>query len=572
MTTTELTIRVLLLEDDPADAELIVHELRRAGLQVEWQRVETETAFVAALEPSLNVILADYSLPQFDGARALAILHATMLDIPFIIVSGAVGEDVVVEMMQRGASDYLLKDRMARLGPAVTYAVAQRRARRVQQEAEADQRINEALTYTLFNPVTSHFAVLDQQGVIVAVNDTWTEFARENDGAPSRTAAGEGADVAQAALTRIAAMLDGSVHEFSLGYPCDSPNLPRWFVLRVAPLRAAERLYGWTAHEVEGRSVVDVTPSKVSQADSRELMEQLRAARSWTGEVELRHRNGTTFPAEVTNAPVVDESGQLTGIIGDSTDISSRKRVEAELINRAFHDVLSGLPNRALVLDRLNQRLADSGRRKRTFAVLFLDLDDFKVVNDSLGHLVGDQVLVLMAQRLQRAVRPRDTVGRFGGDEFVLLIDEVDAPADALRCAERILACIRQPLTIDGRELVLTTSIGIALGAPASTVQRDNDLLRQSDIALYQAKAVGKGRAAHSTFTGGGRAESTLANKTVWRRGAITGPDADTVRCPICLAVYTRWGPPAPDPRAAAAEVRSALHSQCPRHPDQISL
>lgn len=259
--------------------------------------------------------------------------------------------------------------------------------------------------------------------------------------------------------------------------------------------RSAERLYGWTADEVRGRSIIDATPSTVAQGQSLGLMERLRSGESWTGEVEVRRRDGSTFPAEVTNAPVVDEQGQLTGIIGVSSDITTRKKIEGELINRAFHDTLTGLPNRALVLERLTHRLAGEGHERHSMALFFLDLDGFKVVNDSLGHAFGDRLLSSVAQRLQHAVRPGDTVGRFGGDEFVLLIDAVTSPESTLRFAERILEHVCRPIVLDGREFVLTTSIGITLITPAAVDQDAADLLRQADIALYQAKAMGKGRA-----------------------------------------------------------------------------
>lgn len=172
-------------------------------------------------------------------------------------------------------------------------------------------------------------------------------------------------------------------------------------------------------------------------------------------------------------------------------DITDRKRAEEELAYRAFHDALTGLPNRALFLDRLERALNLARRSRDLMAVLFLDLDRFKLINDSLGHDAGDQFLVTVAQRLARNVRDGDTVARFGGDEFTVLLERINDAGEAAAVAERLIAALDTPFVIAGREVTASTSIGIALATdPAITA---TDLLREADAALYRAKVAQRG-------------------------------------------------------------------------------
>ncbi len=163
-------LRVLILEDNPADAELMLHELRRAGFDPAWQRVETEADYLARLDPTLDLILADYSLPQFDGLRALQLLRAQGLDIPFIIVSGSISEEVAVECMKQGAADYLLKDRLARLGPAVAHALEQKRLREERQRAEERLRESEERFRSVAQSAPDAILIANGSGQIISWN------------------------------------------------------------------------------------------------------------------------------------------------------------------------------------------------------------------------------------------------------------------------------------------------------------------------------------------------------------------------------------------------------------------
>ncbi len=285
------------------DAELMVHELRRAGFDPQWQRVETEADFLAHLNQELDVVLADYSLPQFDAQRALEHLKKRGLDVPFIIVSGCIGEERAVECMKYGATDYLLKDRLTRLGQAVRKAVDEKCLR------------------------------------------------------------------------------------------------------------------------------------------------------------------------------------------------DDRHRVEKQLVHNSFHDALTGLPNRALFLDRAQRCLHQMERREGyLFAVLAVDLDGFQAINASFGQPAGDKVLIEIGERLVGKVRFGDTVARLGGDEFALLLDDVKDVSNAMRVAERLQEGLAKPFLVDGREILTSASVGIA--SSIRTYKRADDALRDAGTAMARAKRLGPGQVA----------------------------------------------------------------------------
>lgn len=206
-------------------------------------------------------------------------------------------------------------------------------------------------------------------------------------------------------------------------------------------------------------------------------------------EYRMRQADGEYLWVLVRGVAEQTWDGQLR-MAGSQTDISERKRAEAELEHAARHDPLTGLANRAR-LDEQLQRILQRRRREARgeAALLFIDLDRFKLINDSLGHTVGDQVLVTVAQRLSACLRPGDQLFRFGGDEFIVLLDGLQRPEDIERVAQRILDCLHQPLSLDERTLVVSASIGIA---SLSGQERALDALRAADLALYRAKEAGK--------------------------------------------------------------------------------
>ncbi len=205
------------------------------------------------------------------------------------------------------------------------------------------------------------------------------------------------------------------------------------------------------------------------------------------------HKSGTPIWVLQSASVARNAGGEALHLILQIQDITERKRAEEQVHHAAFHDALTGLPNRTLLSDRLSLALARAKRNKEyQFAVLFLDLDRFKLVNDSLGHTLGDQLLVELGRRLEVCMRKADTVARLGGDEFGMLLDGIKDPYDAIYIAERIQEELLEPFTLNGHEFLTTTSIGIAFSQTG--YERPEDILRDADIAMYRAKANGKAR------------------------------------------------------------------------------
>lgn len=214
-------------------------------------------------------------------------------------------------------------------------------------------------------------------------------------------------------------------------------------------------------------------------------------------EYRIRHKDGSYRWMLNRGLAVRDESGQAYRMAGSQTDITDRKNAEAQLLYDAFHDALTGLPNRALFMDRLEHVIASAKRHPRyLYGVLFLDLDRFKVINDSLGHGIGDKLLVEVGQRLKSCLRPGDTVARLGGDEFAILLEDIADAADAEEITQRIEEVLSPHYAIQGHEIFTTQSIGLALRS--DRYEWPEQILRDADIAMYEAKS--KGRSRHEFF------------------------------------------------------------------------
>jgi diguanylate cyclase (GGDEF)-like protein/PAS domain S-box-containing protein len=252
-------------------------------------------------------------------------------------------------------------------------------------------------------------------------------------------------------------------------------------------------LLGWNAEAMLGHKPMYLG---MDHPDDMEIVERswteaLRGDSSRTASYRARRRDGSIVWLETTFRAVRDAEGEPQEMVCVSRDVSERKSAELELAHRALHDGLTGLPNRTLFLDRLGQALRNSRRRDGGLAVLFLDLDRFKVVNDSLGHKAGDRLLVDVAMRLSSALRPSDTLARFGGDELTLLCEDIGDESDARAIADRLLATFAEPFAVQDGEAFLQASIGIALSRDG--FEAPEDLIRDADAAMYRAKERGDG-------------------------------------------------------------------------------
>ena len=210
-------------------------------------------------------------------------------------------------------------------------------------------------------------------------------------------------------------------------------------------------------------------------------------------EHRLRRRDGEHCWVSCRGLVVRDESGKPMRMAGSMTDITERKEAEQRLFHDAFHDALTGLPNRALFTNLLKRSIGHAQRSsRRRYAVLFLDLDRFKVLNDSLGHSYGDRLLVALGGRLEACLRPGDTVARLGGDEFIILLDDISEASDATRVADRVKHSLESPFNLGEHEVFTSVSIGISLGS--TSYEDPDDVIRDADLAMYRAKSRGKGR------------------------------------------------------------------------------
>jgi diguanylate cyclase (GGDEF)-like protein/PAS domain S-box-containing protein len=273
-------------------------------------------------------------------------------------------------------------------------------------------------------------------------------------------------------------------------------------ILRVN--QAFTRITGYSADDVIGR-----TPDLLKSGRQKEefyiaMWESIKDRGSWEGEVWNRRKNGDVYPEQLTITAVKDATGVIANYVGTFTDITTSKAATEAIKTLAFYDPLSQLPNRRLLIDRLTHAMATNKRSNTYGALMFLDLDNFKPVNDTHGHVVGDALLIEAAQRLTNCIREMDTVARFGGDEFVVMLQELDVDkvasiAQATAVAEKIQVVLSDPyvltispeLTVEHR---CTVSIGVVMFISHEAGQ--DDLMRCADIAMYQAKDAGRNQIA----------------------------------------------------------------------------
>ncbi|MBS1191079.1 MAG: histidine kinase [Rhodocyclaceae bacterium] len=250
------------------------------------------------------------------------------------------------------------------------------------------------------------------------------------------------------------------------------------------------RLTGYTAAEVVGRNPRFLQSGRQDSDFYAKMWAELLDVGHWQGEIWNRRKDGEVMAEWLTINSIRGDDGHIIKYAGIFSDITEKKRDEERVLSLAYFDPLTGLPNRRLLIDRLSQSIANAHRHGFKLALMFLDLDLFKRINDSLGHDSGDAVLIEVGKRLQAGVREGDTVARIGGDEFVVLLPELNEVADAARLASRLIASVKAPLSLAGHEVCVTTSIGIAIYPEDS----DNPevLMKCADTAMYQAKQTGR--------------------------------------------------------------------------------
>ncbi|OIQ87135.1 cyclic di-GMP phosphodiesterase Gmr [mine drainage metagenome] len=264
-------------------------------------------------------------------------------------------------------------------------------------------------------------------------------------------------------------------------------------ILRVNA--AFTSLTGYAAHEVVGQTPAMLRSGEHDEGFYQALWETLAQDHYWQGEIWNRHKSGEVCPVWLTVTTLLDDAGKVANYVSSLSDIRQFKRAEEQIHKLAYFDALTGLPNRRMLYDRLKQAIALTGRTHGHGAILFIDLDNFKIINDTRGHDVGDMLLIEVSQRLQSCVRGEDTVARLGGDEFVLMVDRLsDSPDQVVSqieaVGEKVLQLFARPFVLDGKQHYVTPSIGVSLfHDPGITV---DELLKRADTAMYQAKQSGR--------------------------------------------------------------------------------
>lgn len=264
----------------------------------------------------------------------------------------------------------------------------------------------------------------------------------------------------------------------------DTTNTLRWVN------RAFTETTGYSQEEVIGKNPKILSSGKQDSEFYQQMWNEIRENGSWKGEIWNRRKNGEIYPELLSVSVLRDVRGKITHYVGIFSDISERKASEEKILHLAHHDNLTGLPNRNLLYDRLTLALSGARRNHKKLALLFVDLDNFKAVNDGYGHHVGDELLKEVAQRLSGLFRSSDTVARLGGDEFLILINEVSDEAAAVAAAEKILAAIPSDLEIGGKKMGVTPSIGIAIYPEHG--ENLETLIQHADDAMYASKNAGR--------------------------------------------------------------------------------
>lgn len=453
-------LNVLIIEDVPEDIELIVLALESAQLAFTYDATTLASHCQTLLSTqTYDAVLSDYRLPNLNGLQVFEMLKASQQDIPFILVTGSLGEEAAVECIKAGMTDYVLKDRLFRLPTVLKRALQEFELRR-QQKAAIAQIQQQAKREAIVNRIVQ---AMRQTLLLEEVLQTTVDQLHEALQV-SRCAIFQ-PNVDPSAPSTIEYLSDASNdRESLLGDSCmlyehyrNTLDADQSVVIHDTHCDAVPSSIQAIAQSYSVRSIIIVSLFYQQTSLGGICLQQCDRQRNWTDdEITLIRAIADQCAIAIHQAKLYQQA---------QTELAERQRIEAQLRHDAFHDSLTGLPNRALLINRLEHALHLMQRRSirqqtsdiLQFAVLFLDLDRFKVINDSLGHTVGDRLLKKVAHQLQSCLRMGDTVARLGGDEFVVLLEDIQSATDAIEAAHRVHAVLKAPIVLDGHEIFITT-------------------------------------------------------------------------------------------------------------------
>jgi diguanylate cyclase (GGDEF)-like protein/PAS domain S-box-containing protein len=427
------SLRLLMIEDNDDDAQLLLVKLRRAGYDPDYLRVDSETGLREALQDdSWQVVVSDYAMPGFSGLKALQVLREQNRETPFILVSGTVGEEIAVEAMRSGANDYIMKDNLTRLVPAIERELRESRERSDRRRAE------EALYQERERALITLHSIGD--GVITTDADGRVDY-----------------------MNPVAESVTGWTYGEAQGYP----------LTEVLPLIDES-----TRHPIESPASITLRSGRVVNISEQCV---------------LVNRHGQEFHIEDSAAPIFDRDNRIIGAVLVFHDVTRERRMAHQMTWQATHDSLTGLANRNEFADRLANLLASlSSESSRQHALLYLDLDQFKVINDTCGHDAGDELLKQLSRTLRANVPASAALARLGGDEFGILLDNVNLE-QAMNTANQLLKAFAD-FTFQWHERRF--NVGVSIGMVP--IQRDTSsasfVLSAADVACYVAKESGRNR------------------------------------------------------------------------------
>ncbi|MCG8316104.1 MAG: EAL domain-containing protein [Pseudomonadales bacterium] len=434
------SFHTILAVDDKLDLLTSIKSL----LEIYGYRVLTASSGRDAMtiieSSNIDTIILDLKMPDLNGHQVMEYLQKNDKDIPIIVVSGETGFDSVTKALKSGAYDFIRKPYVAEeLVNAVKHAIKSKVLAQENHAMHEQVKHSESLHRFMVNSSPDIIYMLDPHGHFTFVNDSVQTLLN----VPRQALIGQ---------------------HFSSLLSDDQ--------LKSHPFALNERRSG--------------------DRKTQNVELHLRRRISY----ESTQQSGTlSIPFEVSSMGIYEEDKitgkkQYKGTYGIARDITARKQAESVIRFQAYHDLLTGLPNRSLLKDRLKLAISQAKRCNEKVVFMFLDLDRFKIINDTLGHTIGDQLLQAVARRLQSCIREGDTLSRFGGDEFALLLPRIRCQEDAEAIAEKIISILNEPFHIEGHELYISVSIGIAL-YPDSGENMDT-LIQHADIAMYDIKGNGK--------------------------------------------------------------------------------
>ncbi len=442
--------RILIVDDVPTNITVLT-EILMSDYKIAFA-TNGKDALKLAASSVPDLILLDIMMPDMDGYETCRQLKSDdkTKDIPVIFLTAKKEEEDEVKGLELGAVDYIAKP----FSPVILKHKIRIHIELKLHRENLEDIIRERTIEISKSHNKLHEEITERIQVQKALIEQRANFLQLFENSPQAIMIVEP---------------DGKVAEVNKGF---------------------EKIFGWTVEEIKGKYTKNLIVSEEMIAEDETFFQNILSGKTIREETFRSHKNGELIPVAFLGYPAVVKD-QIEGIFILYEDISERKKFEAQILHQSFHDSLTGMPNRALLQERLGRSLERSKRRKDyEFAVLMIDLDRFKSINDSLGHLAGDKFLIQFSEQIKQCIRTTDTIARIGGDEFAILLEEFNDPREVFKIAKRISNIGKSTFVIERNEINISASIGIVI--ETKLYDRSENIMRDADIAMYRAKESGK--------------------------------------------------------------------------------